>query len=160
MVLQVQHDPQITDVFIPTDMESVVPGVAPYTLGTFDQHRCGLIPERHDNTRQIGGTMKGELLIVDSTLGTPANFEVDGAGNTRTFPHNGSATPRAKAVARYDAGDESMIYVWLAEGMDMDDTRPSMRRMLDVAVKCEDGEVMMDADADGNLIPIEIPAPV
>ena len=152
-------DPQITDVFIPTDMESVVPGVAPFTLGAFNQHRCGLIPERHDNTRQIGGTMKGGLLIVDPAAETPGNFAVDGTGNNRVFPHNGSATPRAHAVARYDAGDESMVYVWLANGMDMDNTKPSKQRMLDVAVKCEDGEVMMDEDVDGTPKPINVPAP-
>ena len=143
-----QTPSQLTDPAPGTPNTSVTPGTAPYTGGVFDQAKCGLIPERHDNSRMLSGAMKGMLSIVDPTTAT------DG-----TTDPLGSATPRAHAVARYDAGDESMVYVWLATGMDMDDTKPSQQRMIDVAVKCADGEVMMDADADGNPMPIKVPAP-
>ena len=134
---------------------SVTPGAAPYTGGLFNQAKCGLIPERHDNSRWLRNTTdaparKGILSIVDpSTI----------SATTPLAEPIGSATPRAHVMARYDAGDESIVHVWLANGMDMDDTKPSEQRMLDVVVKCEDGEVMMDEDIDGNPGPIKVPAP-
>ena len=106
------------------------------TGGSFLQSRCGLIPERHENTRAD----------EDNDPSTLAPF----AGTT-TIPGH--------AFARYDVGDESMVYVWLAQGMDTDDTMASKRRMLDVTVKCEDGTVMMDEDIDGNMMPFKVAAP-
>ena len=70
-----------------------------------------------------------------------------------------TTTNNANAIARYDIGDESMVYLWLAKGMDTDDTMASKRRMLDVVVKCEDGTVMMDSDLDGNMMPFKVAAP-
>ena len=47
------------------------------------------------------------------------------------------------------------------KAVDTDDTTPSMRRMLDVVVKCEDGTVVQDGwDIVGDRpTPIQIPAP-
>ncbi len=104
--------------------------------GLFVQTRCGLIPERHENTRETD----------DNNPATLAPFAA-----TTTIPGH--------AFARYDIGDESMVYVWLAAGMDTDDTMASQRRMLDVVVKCEDGTVMMDEDIDGNPGPFKVAAP-
>lgn len=109
------------------------------TGGTFIQTRCGLIPERHDNTPAgAGGVYPGDTTVDYA------------AGETTVSGH---------AFARYDIGDESMVYVWLAAGMDTDDTMASKRRMLDVVVKCEDGTVMMDEDIDGNMMPFKVAAP-
>ena len=79
--------------------------------------------------------------------GGPDHSQTATADNRDTTP---SATPRTHAIARYDAGDETMVVVWLAEGMDTEDTHPSMRRMLDVVVKCEDGTVMTGMDQYGD----------
>ena len=69
-------------------------------------------------------------------------------------------TINANAIARYDIGDDTMIYVWLGKGMDAADAKPTEKRMLDVVVKCEDGTVQMAPDRDGVLNqPIKIPAP-
>ena len=72
-----------------------------------------------------------------------------------------SATPRAHAFARYDAGDESMVYVWLAEGDDATVMpHPSDSRTLDVDIKCEDGTVISTLeDMYGDPQPIEVAAP-
>lgn len=88
----------------------------------FTMTDCGLVPERHNNTR-------------DATSGAPT------AGTT---------TPRASITARYDVGDETMVYVWLAEGMDMETTLPKDSRKIEVAVKCEDGMMPMGPDTDGD----------
>lgn len=106
---------------------------APSDSGTFVMANCGLIPER--NTSKTG-----DIRNTDGTLSS-------GFSDNTT------------AYARYDAGDESMVYVWLAAGGDMDDTLPSDRRMLDVTVLCEDGMMQQASDIDGNLEPIKIPAP-
>lgn len=68
-------------------------------------------------------------------------------------------TVNAMITARYDAGDESMVYLWLAAGQDRDDTLPSGRRMVDVTVTCEDGSMMMASDIDGNMGPAKVGAP-
>ena len=108
------------------------------TAGPFKMQRCGLIPERHNNNR---------ITAEGPTMGDP---NIDGA----------NATPRANVITRYDAGDESMIYVWLAEGMDAEDALPTERRMLEAVVKCEDGTVVMANDLDGMPTQyIKIPAP-
>ena len=106
------------------------------TTGAFDSSRCGLIPERHDNTRTTAGD-------IDSAL-------------TAT-----TATPRAHAFARYDTMGDSMIYVWLAAGMDTDETLPKDRRMLEVSVMCMDGTMPPgpDRDLDNQPDPILVPAP-
>ena len=106
------------------------------TNGLFDKERCGMIPERHNNAS----------VADDESPATLAPFTTD-------------TTPRGHAFARYDAGDESMVVVWLAKGADKEDTRPSARRMLDVVVKCEDGSVMMASDIDGNMSSAKVHAP-
>ena len=124
----------------PTDSgtPTAVAGVAANRSGPFQMTRCGLIPERHDNAR----------VTDDENAATLAPFA-------------DTATPRAHAFARYDAGDESMVYVWLAEGMDMEGDHPSMARMLDVVVKCEDGMVMTGMDQYGDpTTSIQVAAPV
>ena len=75
--------------------------------------------------------------------------------------NNASTTDNATIHARYDAGDDSMVYVWLAAGGDTEKTKPSKRRMLDVKVICEDGSMKSKPDADGNPNkgPIEVAAP-
>ena len=118
------------------------PGAASNLMGNFMMSRCGLIPERHDNSRDA----MGDLAIITGT----------DAADTDVL----TATPRTHALARYDAGDESMVYVWLAEGMDTEKTHPSARRMLDVIVKCEDGTVMKGMDQHGDpMNSIKVPAP-
>ena len=112
-------------------------GVTPAAQGSFAMASCGLIPARHDNR------------MVD-----------DDNDETTIAPYvTAQTTPRAKATARYDVGDETMVYVWLGAGMDTEDTKPSGRRMLDVVVKCEDGSVMMASDIDGVMGPIKVAAP-
>ena len=118
-------------------------GTASNVNGDFDMTRCGLIPERHDNSRSVAG-------VLDTTTSVADEDARAGAA---------AATPRANAFARYDIGDESMVYVWLAEGMDTDKTMASKRRMLEVVVKCEDGTVMMDEDIDGVMKPFQVAAP-
>ena len=119
--------------------ESMMPNCYNPADGTpaneFNKDMCGLIPERHNNARPDTDVATD---IVQRTAAT---------------------TVAANALARYDAGDESMIYVWLAAGADMASTPPSARRMLMAQVMCEDGTVVMDADVDGNPTPILIPAP-
>lgn len=75
-----------------------------------------------------------------------------------TLTHS-EATTNGVATARYDAGDESMVYVWLAAGGDTEKTKPSERRMLFITVVCEDGSKKMAADVDGNPGPIKVGAP-
>ncbi len=106
----------------------------PNSLGAFMMTRCGLIPERHNIT---------------------ADADADGSSLDEV-----TTTNNANAIARYDIGDESTVYVWLAKGDDAATKAiPSKRRMLDVTVKCEDGMVMMDEDVDGNKKPFRVAAP-
>ena len=129
------------------------PGTIGNRTGDFMMTRCGLIPERHDNSRDADGDPQ----IADGT--NTIDQTADEAAKVTARAAASAATPRAHAFARYDAGDESMVYVWLATGMDTDDTTPSERRMLEVVVRCEGGEAIMDADIDGNPGPIMVPAP-
>ena len=118
--------------------DPVVAGVAANRSGMFVMSRCGLIPERHNNNA---------FTVADGVV-----TDVDDA-----------MTPRARAVARYDAMDDSMVYVWLAEGATPDADRPSNTRMLDVIVKCEDGTVMTGMDQYGDptdTIQVEAPGMV
>ena len=117
-------------------------GVASNMTNAFMMSRCGLIPERHNNTRNAMG-------VLDTTTSSTAdNRNAD------------SATPRANGVARYDAMDETMVVVWLAEGMDDPEGHASDDRMLDVLVKCEDGTVMGGVDQYGDPTPtIKVAAP-
>ncbi len=127
-------DPEVACYSTPDKDDALVDnGSARYTSGVFMMERCGLIPERYNNTRTEG----------------------ENAGN----PMAGTATPRATAYARYDAGDESMVYVWLAAGGDTDKTKPSKRRTLDVTVTCEDGSMQQASDIDGNMGPVKVAAP-
>ena len=70
-----------------------------------------------------------------------------GALNVATTTINNVAT------ARYDIGDESMVYVWLAEGMDTGATLPRDERMMQVAVICEDGMMQAGPDTNGDNMP-------
>ena len=64
------------------------------------------------------------------------------------------------AIARYDAGDESMVYVWLAAGQDDKNTHPRNSRTLDVTVTCEDGSKHTGMDEYGDPTDsIKVPAP-
>ena len=119
-------------------------GQAPSIGGDFMMGRCGLIPERHDNSRDAMGAPAS---AVDATEANRAEMD--------------SATPRAHAIARYGTGaDDSMVYVWLAEGEDTADTHASMSRMLDVTIKCEDGMVIdMMQDTYGDDVPLQVGAP-
>ena len=117
------------------DGDITTAGVAANRSGDFNMSRCGLIPERHNNNA--------------FTLTNDVATAVDDA-----------MTPRAHALARYDAMDESMIVVWLADGADDDMTHPSDSRTLDVVVKCEDGMVIDTMpDAYGDPVPLTTSAP-
>jgi hypothetical protein len=85
-----------------------------YSSGAPD-YRCGLIPERHNN----------------------ASTTVDGV--TTLTP--ATATTSSHVTARFDVieGSENDVFVWLAEGEDMEDTAGSDVRRVDVTVTCEDG---------------------
>ena len=127
--------------------------VASNMTGDFMMGRCGLIPERHDNSRDAMGAPASSVTItgVDEALIA-----------ARADPINGlSATPRAHAIARYGTGaDDSMVYVWLATGEDTADTHARDSRMLDVAIVCEDGMMIdMMQDTYGDDVPMQVPAP-
>ena len=113
------------------------------TSGAFMMTRCGLIPERHN------------ILLT----GTAPNRTVDTVGAANTA--GDSSTMPATVTARYDAGDESMVYVWLAKNMDTEDTLPKDRRMIEVSVICEDGTTVAGADTNGDNKPdpIKVAAP-
>jgi hypothetical protein len=130
----------------------VVPGKVPYTEGTFMQGRCGLVPERH--FRRVYTSTEADAL--DDALGVSAG-DLKTTGVVDTV--GDSSTPNGHAFARYDAGDDSMIVVWLADGMDDPAGKPSARRMIHAAIECEDGTVVKDMDIDGNPVNIQIPAP-
>ncbi len=72
-----------------------------------------------------------------------------------------TTTNNANAYARYDAMDDSMVYMWLAAGMDTDTTLPKDRRMLQVTVMCLDGTMPAgpDRDGDNQPDPIMVAAP-
>ncbi len=110
------------------------------TMGPFNRERCGLIPERHDNTR----------------LTTDADMNGHNDPNTATD----EATPRGSAFARYDTMDESMVVLWLAGGEDTENTHPRMSRDVQVMIKCEDGMVINKMeDMFGDMVDIMIDAP-
>ena len=137
----------------PTIIDPTAPGSIGYRAGDFTMSRCGLIPERHDNSRDSDGA----LMITDTTntitLPAGANIDTERAAAS-------AATPRAHALARYDAMDETTVVVWLAEGQDTEDTHARDSRMLDVTVTCEDGTIMdMMEDQYGDMVPLRIPAP-
>ena len=81
---------------------------------------CGLIPERHDNTR--------------------AAATADNAGDLVD-----GASAASHVTARFDVveGTENDVFVWLAEGGDTETTKPRETRELDVSVVCEDGTMAM-----------------
>ena len=118
-----------------TDLNPATPTLG--RTGFFHMPSCGLVPERHNNTRTA---------------------DADTDMNGHDDPTAGTATPRATITARYDAGDESMVYVWLAEGMDTEDTLPRDRRMLEVTVTCEDGMMPAGPDTDGDNMPNPVTA--
>ena len=117
---------------------SITPGQLPHSEGMFMQSRCGLIPERH-------------YLLMDPDGTLDVAGEVDTPGD--------SSSENGHAFVRYDAGDETAMYVWLAKGMDPPGVTPSLKRMLHAQVKCEDGMVVRDMDANGTPKDIAIPAP-
>ena len=83
-------------------------------------YQCGLIPERHENSRNNDGDLE-----------TPA-------------------TPASHVTVRFDVieGTENDVFVWLAEGMDTEETGKRERRMLSVTTRCEDGTMAMIPDPD------------
>ena len=138
-----------------TDVTMLADGVVASNMtGDFMMGRCGLIPERHDNSR--GAMDADENGHMDPDTTTPAT-ETNRAEATTT-----AATPRAHAIARYGTGaDDSMVYVWLATGHDAEVMpHASMSRMLDVTIVCEDG-MMIDTIQDqyGDDVPMQVPAP-
>ena len=146
---------QLTPTAAPEDADAppgVIPGKVPYTEGTFMQGRCGLVPERH--FRRVYTSTEADAL--DDALGVSAG-DLKTTGVVDTV--GDSSTPNGHAFARYDAGDDSMIVVWLADGMDDPAGKPSARRMIHAAIECEDGTVVKDMDIDGNPVNIQIPAP-
>ena len=107
---------------------TTAPDITPNTSGNFQTTRCGLIPERD----------------FVALTGAAPNRTVDVDGDP------GSVTVNATATARYDAGDDTMVYVWLAKGGDTEKTLPKDRRMLSVTVVCEDGMMPPGPDRDGD----------
>ncbi len=99
------------------------------TDNEFNQHKCGLIPERH-NTARIG--------TDDTTT----------AADERMNPDPAEATPRAHVTARYDIGGDSMVYVWLA-------AEPSAP--LEVMVLCEEGPQTALDDPSSNVPTTDLP---
>ena len=103
-----------------------------------DRYLCGLIPERHDNSR---------VTTVGPTLG----HLDDGA------------TAASHVTARFDVveGTENDVFVWLAAGGDTETTKPRETRKLDVSVACEDGTMaMIPGDFPGEMVSAAmIPAP-
>ena len=85
---------------------------------------CGLIPERHDNTRTDG--------VLDV----------------------GDATVPAMVTARFDVaeGTENDVYVWLSAGEDAEDDFGDDRRSLSVTTMCEDG-MMAQIPTPGDVAP-------
>ena len=132
-------------------------GVASNMEGDFMMGRCGLIPERHDNSRITDDPEGDTQGNPDSTVEIAAGNEAARADNTDGL----SATPRAHAIARYGTGaDDSMVYVWLATGEDTADTHARDSRMLDVTIVCEDGMMIdMMQDTYGDDVPMQVPAP-
>ena len=109
-------DTQLTDPTVADSNTSVTPGAASHTGGVFDQSKCGLIPERHDNSRMAhehgyGDHYAGILSIVAPTTVDDSTMDLLVA---RPLVPN--------AVARYDAGDESMsmcgwqmAWIWMTQ---------------------------------------------
>ena len=119
------------------------PGAATNLMGNFMMSQCGLIPERHDNTRDA----MGDLAIITGADSATEDIL--------------TATPRAHVIARYGTGaDDSMVHVWLATGEDTGDTHAKDSRVLDVTIKCEDGMVIDKMqDMYGDMVDLQVPAP-
>ena len=129
-------DPEMACYSTPTT--STTTAVA-YTAGDFMMSRCGLIPERKNNTRTA---------------------DTDTDMNGHDDPTADTATPRGSAYARYDTMDESMIVLWLAGGEDTMDTHPRDSRDVQVMIQCEDGMVISKMDNQfGDPVDIMIDAP-
>ncbi len=98
---------------------------------------CGLIPERHNNSR-----------------------DEDGATET-------DATALSTVTVRFDVieGTYNDVFVWLAQGMDPEDVLKVDKRMLSVTTRCEDGTMAMIPDTsptaeDGTMMSTAmVPAP-
>ena len=95
----------------------------------FDQHKCGLIPERHNNDRVFAD--------ADETV-----------ADERMNPDPANATPRAHVTARYDIGADSKVYVWLG-------AMPSAP--LEVTVICEEGLPTALDDPSSNVPTTALP---
>ncbi len=122
------------------------PELACYTSPTFD----------------TGGTAPTADQLPHST----GNFMMDRCGlvperHTMGPLNETGTTNNANAFARYDAMADSMTYVWLAKGMDTDETLPKDRRMLEVVVMCMDGSMPPgpDRNGDNRPDPIMVAAP-
>lgn len=96
------------------DMVEGTTGVFNAAIANEPPTRCGLIPERHNNTM---------------TTADPPVLDL------------ASATPRSMVTARFDVieGTHNDVYVWLAMGEDDMDTPGSGVRRVAVTVTCEDG---------------------
>lgn len=101
-----------------------------------------------DTANYTGGAFR------QSRCGLIPERHVMGALNVATTTNN------ANALVRYDVMDETAVVVWLAAGQDTAKTSPRDARMLDVVVKCEDGEVKTGMDRYGDpTTAIKVPAP-
>lgn len=106
----------------------------------FDQMKCGLIPERHNNDRIVAGRATAEEVVASATsiaymAGDPdTRGEPTAAGATPTDTTDGYATPLAKVQVRYDvnmAAADTKVFVWLGTAEE--------GRELDITVHCEEG---------------------
>ena len=94
----------------------------------FNMHKCGLIPERHNNAR------------------LPENDDTSVSEALNANPV--TATPRAHVTARYDVGADSRVYVWLGS---------APRAPLEISVICEEGLPTAIDDPSSNVPTTELP---
>ena len=99
---------------------------------------CGLIPERHINSRETDGDPGLVMRLLSLRL--PSGFDVV-------------------------EGSYNDVFVWLAQGMDPEDVLKVDKRMLSVTTRCEDGTMAMIPDTsptaeDGTMMSTAmVPAP-
>jgi hypothetical protein len=100
---------------------------------------CGLIPERHNNSRNTTADADEFGDLIDT------------------------ASAASHVTARFDVveGTENDVFVWLAAGGDTETTKPRETRELDVSVVCEDGTMaMIPGEFPGEMVSSAmIPAP-
>ena len=96
--------------------------------GVFKQMLCGLIPERHNNTRMADAP---ETSTNEAMNANPA-----------------SASPRAHVTTRYDIGADSTVFVWLGD---------SPSAPLEISVICEEGLPTAIDDPSSNVPTSDLP---